>query len=287
MTNNVQEVLRRASLFLQEHNREVKIAEILLLHHLKISKAELLMALRDDVAQETLVAFQNDLERHVETGVPVQHLTGREQFYGRDFLVNENVLIPRPETEELVLAVLNRLKTMNRSLKVIDIGTGSGVIAITLKLEHPTLSVQACDLSSDALKVAKKNASLLNAPIEFIESDFLAHWIDQNEKVDCIISNPPYIPWDDRPELEDTVKNFDPQLALFADENGLFAYQQIIKQAESVLSTCGLLAFEIGYQQGEQVRQLIKLSFPNSKVTVCQDINGKDRMVIAELAGSS
>lgn len=285
MTNNVQEVLRRASLFLQEHNREVKIAEILLLHHLKVSKAELLMALRDEVAQETLVAFQKDLECHVKTGVPVQHLTGKEQFYGRDFLVNENVLIPRPETEELILAVLNRLKTTNRSLKVIDVGTGSGVIAITLKLEHPALSVQACDLSSDALKVAKKNAEVLNTPIEFIESDFLSHWIDHNEKVDCIVSNPPYIPWDDRAELEDTVKNFDPQLALFAAENGLFAYQQIIKQAESVLSTCGLLAFEIGYQQGEQVKRLIKRSFPNSNVTVCKDINGKDRIVIAELAG--
>lgn len=283
MKNSVQEVLRRASLFLLEHNREAKIAEILLLHHLHFTKTELLMSLRQEVPAKIEAAFQKDLLKHVTTGVPVQHLTGNEQFYGRNFIVDEHVLVPRPETEELVVAVLNHTKSMKRPLKVLDVGTGSGVIALTLKLEDPSLSLVAADISTQALTVAQRNAGQLAVELDFVQSDFLRHWLDGEQSFDVIVANPPYIPWDEKEELDDTVKNFDPSLALFADADGLYAYQQIIKQAEKVLSTCGLLAFEIGYQQGEQVRQLVKQSFPNSTVEVLKDINRKDRIVIAKI----
>lgn len=282
MKNNVQEVLRRASSFLVEQNREPKIAEILLQHHLDMTKTEFIMSHREEVPESVKQAFLQDVEEHVKTGIPVQHLIGKEEFYSREFFVNKDVLIPRPETEELVLTVLERVKSKARPLKLIDIGTGSGIIAITCKLEDPTLTVTAADISSAALSVAKKNAEKLEAEISFVQSDFLTEWLGSGETFDVIISNPPYIPWQDEATLSDTVKNFDPHLALFADDNGLYAYQQIIKQAKKVLSTCGLLAFEIGYQQGEQVKMLIKQTFPESTVEIRKDINGRDRIVLAQ-----
>ncbi len=281
--SNLQEVLRRASLFLEQHNREPRIAEILLMHHLQLDKTQLLMHLRDIMPKEKYRAYQLDLDRHVTTGIPVQHLTGHESFYGRQFNVNKDVLIPRPETEELVLGTLEEISRMKRPLRIVDVGTGSGIIAITLKLENPTLDVYAVDISKQALTTAKENANNHGATIAFMHSDFLTSLVLQEKKVDVIISNPPYIPWQDQESLADTVKNFDPSLALFADTNGLSAYQQIIEQADKVLSTCGLLAFEIGDQQGEAVKILIEDTFPNSHVEIRQDMNGKDRMVFAKM----
>lgn len=280
---NLQEVLRRASLFLEQNHREPKVAEILLMHHLQLDKVQLLMRLREEIPEQVKEAFQGDLIKHVETGIPVQHLTGYEHFYGRKFTVNKNVLIPRPETEELVLGTLEKIKQLNRPLRVVDIGTGSGIIAITLKLEYPSLDVHALDISEQALATAQANATYHQADVSFMQSDFLQAWIAQNQQADVIISNPPYIPWEDSHSLSDTVRNFDPSLALFANDHGLYAYQQIIDQAEKVLSTCGLLAFEIGYQQGEAVEKLIKAKFPNSTVEIRKDMNGKDRMVYATI----
>lgn len=278
---NVQEVLRRASLFLEANNREPRIAELLLLHHLRIDKGQLLMRLRDTIPEKTYQAFQADVAHHIKTGIPVQHLTGYDYFYGREFDVNQDVLIPRPETEELVLATLAKIKEKQRPLTVVDIGTGSGVIAITLKLEDPSLDLHAIDISTAALKIAEQNAKKLGASVSFEQGDFLSAWADQGKTADVIISNPPYIPWDEQASLADTVRNFDPSLALFADANGLYAYQQIIQQAKHVLSTCGLLAFEIGYQQANAVKAVIQVAFPDASVEVHKDINGKDRMIFA------
>ncbi len=280
---NVHEVLQWASLFLEKHNREPKVAEILLLHHLQINKSQLLMRLRDIMPAASLIAYQQDLKAHADTGVPVQHLTGYETFYGRDFYVDKNVLIPRPETEELVLGTLERLTGNQAPLTVVDVGTGSGIIGITMKLELPSLDMHAVDISQPALTIAKRNADTLQANLSFEQSDFLTSWVDAGRTADVIISNPPYIPWDEEFTLADTVKNFDPSLALFAESNGLYAYQQIVKQATKVLSTRGLLAFEIGAQQGEAVKHIIQLQFPKSHVEICQDINAKDRMVFASI----
>ncbi|MBM7540831.1 peptide chain release factor N(5)-glutamine methyltransferase [Amphibacillus cookii] len=282
MNLTIQEVLNRAFLFLQHHHREPKVAEILLLHHLQYSKAQLLMELRTSVPQAIYQAFQADLQQHVDTGIPVQHLTGVEQFYGRTFTVNQHVLIPRPETEELVQYVLGEVKQRSQPLRVLDVGTGSGVIAITLKLELPSLAVEAGDISADALAVARLNAEALKADITFRESDFLSEWLNQGEQFDLIVSNPPYISWSQQDDLMDTVKDFDPELALFADQDGLAAYQQIISNAPRLLAKQGCLAFEIGDLQGKQVQALIKNTFPKSDVAIIKDLNGKDRIVFAK-----
>ena len=282
MNNTIQEVLHRASVFLQQHDREPKVAEILLLHHTNFSKTDLIINMREPIDEAIHAKFQADLETHATTGKPVQHLTGMEQFYGRDFTVNEHVLIPRPETEELVQLILKKTATSPRPLKLLDIGTGSGVIPITLKKEDPTLTIEASDISEHALTVAKHNAANLEADIEFHQSDFLQKWLGSGQQFDLIVSNPPYIAWEERSTLSDTVKNFDPELALFADDQGLAAYQVIIEQAKSVLKPAGALAFEIGYQQAEAVKSLIQSAFPTSQVEVIQDINKKDRIIFAE-----
>ncbi|WP_017471054.1 peptide chain release factor N(5)-glutamine methyltransferase [Amphibacillus jilinensis] len=282
MNLTIQEVLNRAFLFLQQHHREPKVAEILLLHHLQYSKVQLLMELRSPIPQAVYQAFQADLKHHVETGIPVQHLTGVEQFYGRTFAVNEHVLIPRPETEELVQYVLGEVKQRSQPLSVLDVGTGSGVIAITLKLEMPSLTIEAGDISADALAVARLNAKALKADITFRESNFLEEWLNQGKQFDLIVSNPPYISWSQQDHLIDTVKDFDPDLALFADQDGLAAYQQIISNAPKLLAKQGCLAFEIGDQQGEHVKALVKNTFPKSDVVIIKDLNGKDRIVFAK-----
>ncbi|MDL4839164.1 peptide chain release factor N(5)-glutamine methyltransferase [Aquibacillus rhizosphaerae] len=279
----IHEALRWASLFLQEFHRETPVAEILLMHHLHMTKSQLLMSLRDKINPETLSLFEKDIKRHASTGVPVQHLTGVEDFYGREFQVNKDVLIPRPETEELVLGVLARVDKYPKPVSVVDLGTGSGIIAITLKLENPELIVNASDLSEHALNVAKQNAKCLDADIDFFQGDFLSPFIENDIEVDVIVSNPPYIPYDEEATLNDTVKDYDPALALFADSDGLAAYQQIINNAKHVLKKPGLIAFEIGHQQGKQVSELIGRKFPHSKVEVKKDINSKDRMVFAEI----
>ncbi|MRH43979.1 peptide chain release factor N(5)-glutamine methyltransferase [Aquibacillus halophilus] len=281
----VHEALRWASLFLEKQNRETRIAEMILMHHLGINKSQLLASLRDQVPVDRLQAFQKDIHTHAETGVPVQHLIGSETFYGREFLVNQDVLIPRPETEELLVGVLDFIKKNNFSepTQLVDIGTGSGIIAITLKLEQPNVQIWASDLSTKALTVAKKNAERLNAKVNFEQGDFLQPFIESGASFDVIVSNPPYIPFHDRDSLSDTVKNYDPELALFAEQDGLAAYMKIIEQAKYVMKKQALIAFEIGYQQGTQVANIIEHHFPQSKTEIRKDINGRDRMVFAEI----
>ncbi|WP_164217629.1 peptide chain release factor N(5)-glutamine methyltransferase [Virgibacillus sp. YIM 98842] len=285
------EVLRRASLFLEKHRREARVAELLLQHHLNVSRAVFFTKMQEHVPEDILSQFEADIRKHAETGVPIQHVTGNAEFYGRSFFVNENVLIPRMETEELVQHVIKEAENMkqspvnkNRPLSIIDVGTGSGIIAITLKLELEKASVFAADISVKALKTAKENAEKLQSDVTFVQGDFLLPFMKQDIKADVIVSNPPYIAKQERPMLADTVRDFDPEIALFAGENGLLAFQEIIAQSPSVLNKNGLLVFEIGHEQGKAVRQLIKKVYPNSTVNVIKDINGKDRIVSAKLS---
>lgn len=277
------EVLRRASLFLEKNNREPKVAEILLMHHLGQSRTEFYARMRELVPEAVQKRFEEDIERHVETGVPVQHITGSESFYGREFLVNEHVLIPRPETEELVLAVIKEVEKLENPV-LVDIGTGSGVIAITLALELANGFVFATDLSEQALQVAKKNAERLFADVTFMQGDFLQPLFENNVSPNVLVSNPPYIAKEEAKDLSDTVKHFDPALALFADDEGLAAYKQIIHHAKN-LPELELIAFEIGYQQEKAVSKLLKHAFPQSTVQTLKDMNGKDRIVLAHTRG--
>lgn len=283
------EVLKRASLFLEQHGAEPRTAELLLMHHLGMSRNELFMNMRDTVPQERIHAFQADIRKIAETGIPVQHLIGHEDFFGRRFMVNQDVLIPRPETEEVVMEAI-RLANVRRSrteepLRIADAGTGSGIIAITLALELGCeTDIIATDISERALAIAKQNANALKAPVQFKQGNFLSPLLDQQLKLDMIVSNPPYIPESERVHLSRTVADFDPDLALFASENGLAAYREIICQAKDILLEDGAIVFEIGHDQGESVPALIRNQFPAARIKTLKDINGKDRIVTAELA---
>lgn len=279
MRPTIQEALNWASLFLKQHNREEKVGEILLIHVLGLSRLEFLMQLQDPMRPDQYKTFKQMVASHATTGVPLQHLTGEEQFYGRTFSVTKDTLIPRQETEELIYYLLEDLNKRTHLTDVVDVGTGTGVLGITLKLERPHLNVSAVDISDAALSVAKTNAEALGAEVTMESSDFLSMLIETDQQVDVIVSNPPYIPYSDLDSLSDTVKNFDPHLALFSEEDGLYSYRTIITQAKQVLRPHGLLAFEIGHNQKEAVTALISSAFPDATVETKQDMFGRDRMV--------
>lgn len=178
---------------------------------------------------------------------PIQHLRGSQEFYGRNFLVSPDVLIPRPETEDIVTAVLEATPHRSRPLRIADVGTGSGILAITLALELPASQVTAFDISPAALAVARRNAEELGAAdrVDFLESDLLAAASPQT-CFDVIVSNPPYIPQDDAATLHAEVRDFEPHLALFAGHDGMDIFRRLIPQAHTHLAPQGLLLMETG-----------------------------------------
>lgn len=278
------EVLKWASLFLERYQREERVAELLLQHHLGVNRAQFYARMQESIPVRVLYTFEDDLLKHATTGVPIQHLIGTESFFGRDFMVNQDVLIPRPETEELVLQVINHVKERadDSPLTIVDVGTGSGVIAVTLALEIPQATVYATDISDEALTVAKQNAAAHQVDVTFLQGDFLKPISNRKLKADLVVSNPPYISQAEKVELSDTVIDFDPALALFAEENGLAAYQEIISQLPTCLDKAGSVFFEIGHLQGNAVCDLLKETYPNSEPVVIKDINKNDRIVVCK-----
>ncbi|GAA0605419.1 peptide chain release factor N(5)-glutamine methyltransferase [Virgibacillus siamensis] len=236
------------------------------------------MDMREPVPREVEEPFQQAIIKHAKTGIPIQHIMGSEAFYGRKFQVNRHTLIPRPETEELVQQVI-RSTPANEPLTIVDVGTGSGIIAITLALELDQATVYATDISEEALQVAKQNAAALDAEVHFLQGDFLKPVIEQNIHADIIVSNPPYIAEAEKAALTDTVKNFDPDLALFADDNGLAAYKKIIHDLPHVMKQHGQIFFEIGAEQGLPVSNLLTSNLPTGTTEIIKDINQKDRIV--------
>lgn len=275
---HIHEVLKRASLFLEQHQKEPNIAEILLQHHLQVDRSQMFMRLRDEMPTDSLQSFNRDLKRHAVENVPVQHITGYEYFYGRLFHVNEHVLIPRQETEEVLLKAFD-IMSSDTPQTIVDVGTGSGIIGITIALEKPDHHVYATDISPEALHTAKENAKRLGAELTFYEGDFLAPLLQKDMTVDLIVSNPPYIPYTEANNLSEVVRDYDPELALFAKENGLYAYRRILEQAKQMLQPGGQIVFEIGFDQGQSVPSLAKNYFPNASIHVFTDINGHDRIV--------
>ena len=283
MNKTIFEALNGASSFLEENGREGNAARLLLQHILQTNYSGLMMKMHDKLTQEQDQLFQSYLNEHVK-GRPVQYITGVEEFYGRTFSVDESVLIPRPETEELIVGTLERMQKLfgqNRALKLADIGTGSGAIAITMKKECPELEVTATDLSEVALATAQKNAEQLEATIMFKLGDLTAP-IAQ-EKWDVVLSNPPYIAFDDMKEMSDVVVEHEPHSALFAEEDGLILYRKLAEQLPNLMNKPALIGLEIGYTQGEAVANLFEQSFPQAKVSVVKDINGKNRIVFCEI----
>ena len=216
-----------------------------------------------------------DAISRLNKGEAIQYIIGNVEFYGYTFEVNSNVLIPRFETEELVEKTLNYIhQYLDKNIDIIDLGTGSGCIAITLKKELNNSNIDAVDISNEALKVAKLNAKNNNVDINFIENDFLKNI---TKKYDVIISNPPYISRNE--EIMKIVKNNEPELALYADNDGLKCYETILEQAKNNLKEKSIISFEIGYLQGEKLLNLANKYFPNSLIFLEKDLQCRDRFL--------
>ncbi|HFI0345050.1 TPA: peptide chain release factor N(5)-glutamine methyltransferase [Streptococcus suis] len=237
---------------------------------------EFLLLLRQEVSpddQELLNHIFQQLSQHRHA----QYIIGKADFHDLEFSVDERVLIPRPETEELVDLILQ--ENSRAGLRILDIGTGSGAIAISLAKARPDWEVVAVDISEDALAVAQENAISNQVSVQFIQSDVLQAVTGQ---FDIIVSNPPYISPDDKDEVGANVLTSEPHLALFAEEDGLAIYRQIAEQAGTFLKENGKLYFEIGYKQGQALTDLLALHFPEKRVRVIKDQFGQDRKVVAD-----
>ena len=232
--------------------------------------------LSEQLSKEKENLYFTLIDKHIKEDAPLSHLVGFEYFYDRKFKVTSDVLSPRMETEELIYKVIEYVKKSEKNnLKILDLCTGSGVIAITLKkeLEDYPVEIIASDVSVAALNIAKENANTNKAEVSFIQSDIFENIKD---KFDIIVSNPPYIDYKDRTTMQDNVLNYDPHLALFAEEEGMYFYRRIIEEAKEHLTQDGVIFFEIGYDQREKIIELSRLNNYNAKVY--KDINGRDRM---------
>ncbi len=240
--------------------------------HLGLRRADLPQAIPSEAVNERLLS---DFQRLL-TGEPIQYILGEAPFYGRNFLVTQDTLIPRNETEELVHRIIK--ENSKPSLRVLDMGTGTGCIPISLALELTSPEVYALDVSAAALKVAQQNAAALGAQVQFLEGDILGK-IPVLDPLDLIVSNPPYVPLRDQTEMHANVVNFEPHLALFVpNEDPLLFYRAIGEWGQKLLKEGGKLYLEIYENLAEELVQLLQ-SLHYTQVKVHQDLNGKNRMV--------
>jgi release factor glutamine methyltransferase len=243
-------------------------AQFLLKHFLKYSSADLVIKGETKIPKQIFSKLLTALEQRKQD-YPLAYILGSHEFFGREFVVNENVLIPRPETEELVDYVLNKVIDQSNKNKLLDLGTGSGCIAITCKLEQVNLEVWAADISEDALKIAKKNAELLKSPVNFVKSDLLLNSQISQCFWSVIIANLPYV----RTNVKTPELQYEPALALFSGTEGLDHYRNLAKQVSA--KNCQNLVLEIDDQQAD----LIPKIFPQSKqIKIIKDLNNKKRI---------
>lgn len=275
----VKELIKQAESRLDDSNKDVNVAKVLFYHLANKEPHELYLMYDEEVDKDLEKQFLMGMEEYYN-GRPIQYIKGVETFFGRDFKVNENVLIPRYETEELVENILYRIDDYfsgYKNITLCDVGTGSGAIAISLALEEPKLKVYATDISDLALTVAKENANNLKADVEFLAGDMLQPLIEKNLKVDVFVSNPPYIPQEQ--EIEAVVKDNEPHVALFGGNDGLYFYRKIFEGVNELLNERALLAFEMGFDQRKLMEEALQKYFPNDPYEIIKDINGKDRML--------
>lgn len=273
---NRRQAITKACLLLRRQGKEESLARFLLMYMLDESPQLFSNSLSEQLSKENEEKYFSLIEKHIKEDMPLSHLVGFEYFYDRKFKVTKNVLSPRMETEELIYKVIEYVKANNKNnLKILDICTGSGIIAITLKkeLDQISIDVVASDISEEAIEVAIENAQYHDTDVRFIQSDIFNN-ID--DKFDIIVSNPPYIDRKDEVTMKENVLNYDPHLALFAEEEGMYFYRKIIEQAKDYLKENGVMFFEIGYDQKDKI---IKLSKKNGYLAqVYKDINNRDRM---------
>lgn len=288
--NTIREALQRASSFLSDAGitEHMFIAEYLIRSYLNWDRTRFVLELQSDLSQEDWLGISHWLNR-ASAGEPVQYIVGKQEFYGETFHVAPGVLIPRPETELLIDHVLRLGDTLwgttETNVRVIDLGTGSGAIPITIAKQRPHWDVWALDLSDQALTIAKANAERLGVSdrIRFLHGSMLdLGEVLQNHSIiqfDIIVSNPPYIPRADIPHLQREVKDHEPMMALDGGEDGLDFYRSIAAQARDVLKSPGLVAFEIGIGQGEDVAELLKQAGVKH-TEIHLDFQGIDRIVL-------
>lgn len=278
------EVLQRASSFLESLEKEGHSILFVFLHRKNWTKTDWLVHMHETISLNEQKQVAADLDALINN-YPPQYLLGYAEFYGHQFLVNDCTLIPRPETEELVELCLKENDAAEK--RIIDVGTGTGAIALSLKLARPAWHITASDISQGALEVAKQNAKLLAAEITFALGSGLQPVM--NQQIDILISNPPYISQAEWELMDESVRTFEPKTALFADENGLAIYQQLANEAMECLKEDGKIYLEIGFAQGESVKKIFSRAFPNKKITVLKDLFGNDRMVkvLPQLANES
>jgi len=276
----IRELLRIAEKELVKHDVPESYAKLMANELLLKENRNLYLEMNNEADEKFTTLFNTNIAR-LNTQEPFAYVLGTQYFYGRDFNVDARVLIPRPETEELVANMLADIAERfadRADLVLADIGTGSGCLAISLKLEEPRLSVYAVDISVEALDLAKENAEKLGDDIQFFAGDLLEPLKERNIKVDILVCNPPYIPQDEL--LEESVKGFEPHVALFGGEDGLLFYKRVFEDAAGIVNKGGMLGFEIGWNQAEFLLNLARESLPDDEIVVRKDISGKDRMLM-------
>ena len=277
---NRRQAILKACLLLRRQDKEESLAKFLLMYMLDETAEQFSNKLSEELSVEQENRYFDLINKNINEDTPLSHLVGFDYFYDRKFKVTRDVLSPRIETEELIYKVIEYIKKSKKdSFKILDLCTGSGIIAITLKKEivEKYTEIVASDISEKALSIAIENANNNNANITFIKSDLFDNI---SGKFDLIISNPPYISYKDKITIKDSVLNYDPHLALFAEEDGIYFYRKIIENANQYLENDGTIFLEIGYDQKEKILELGKSN--NFITTVYKDINGKDRIAYLE-----
>lgn len=289
MTITIREAHQWAFSFLHEGGQRSEeahfAAERLLRYLLGLDRAQFFVKGQDPLPCDVWSAYQRVIEKK-RAGVPLQHLIGIQEFYGRTFRVSPEVLIPRPETEIIVEEILRQTDTSwgSEGCTVVDVGAGSGAIAVTLAAERPSWQVTAIDLSRSALCVARDNAARhgVEERIRFLSGDLLVPLIERGEQVDIIVSNPPYIPTSEISTLAPEVRDHEPKLALDGGADGLDVFRRLMRQLPRVTrKQRGLIALEVGIGQSERVAQWLCRAFPESRCRIVPDLAGIERVVLA------
>lgn len=269
------ETLQKTLHFLKDSDYSLEDLRFLLMRYKRWNLTNYLQHQHQIITADDLKWFESiiiDLQKNY----PLQYILGYEIFFDREFLVNEHTLIPRPETEWIVEYILKHEN--NQYKKVADIGTGSGVIGITLQLERPSYEVVLTDIDKNTLEVARTNANKYKASVKLKLGDNL-NALD-TERYDLIVSNPPYIDYEDTNLMDDSVLKYEPKKALFAKNHGYEFYEQLSELLPKYLSPNGRVYLEIGFNQGEKVKRILKKVFPNREIIIEKDYNNNERLIV-------